>query len=357
MTPEKRRAVLKCTASAVAATVVTGCFLTIPKIAEAIPAPFVSLLMFSPPQSPIVALRPEPDPHESIWWDESDESVESSAPEEDSREEEVLPPPEDAITVMAESFCWYKPEEEPTLNLINRTSYKVDLPSFLNKELPIKAMPSDQKQPLVLILHTHGTEAYLPDNVEYYLPDEDFRSANPEETVVFVGQAIAATLENLGIPTLHDTTMHDAENFNQAYSNSANAIHRYLEEYPSIRYVLDVHRDSIFGENNVCEKTLTTINGKETAQVMLVVGTDESGSAHPDWRKNLTVAAHLEEHLNALYPTLARPVNLREHGFNQWLSPGSMIVEVGSCGNTREEAVTAGVFFAKSFAALVKAAH
>jgi stage II sporulation protein P len=87
---------------------------------------------------------------------------------------------------------------------------------------------------------------------------------------------------------------------------------------------------------------------------MLVVGTDESGSSHPGWRKNFTVASHLEERLNLLYPTLARPVNLREHGFNQWFSTGSLIVEVGSCGNTVEEAVTAGSFFAAAFADLVK---
>lgn len=352
MTPDNKRKALKCIALAIAALVTVGSFFAVPWIARAIPASFTSLLMLSSPATPVVALRPEPKPHESILWEESEPSAPPEE-EESGEEEPPPPPPEDAITVMADSFCWYDPGDVPTLNLINHTAYQVDVPSYAQKAYPIEPLSSAQ-EPLVLIIHTHGTEAYLPSGTDYYLPDEDFRSEDPAQTVVAVGNAIAESLEELGIPTLHDTTMHDQEDFNRAYTNSARTIKAYLEKYPSIRYVLDVHRDSIFGEGNVCEKTLTVVEDTPTAQVMLVVGTDESGSSHPGWRKNFTVASHLEERLNLLYPTLARPVNLREHGFNQWFSTGSLIVEVGSCGNTVEEAVTAGSFFAAAFADLVK---
>ena len=353
MIPDKKRKALKCIALAIAALVTVGSFFAIPEIARAIPASFTSLLMLSSPATPVVALRPEPKPHESILWEESEPSDPPEEEEEISEEELPPPTPEDAITVMAGNFCWYDADETPTLNLINNTSYRVDVPSYLQKTYPISPLSSTE-EPLVLIVHTHGTEAYLPSGTDYYLPGEDFRSENPAQTVVAVGNAIAEALEELGIPTLHDTTMHDKEDFNRAYTNSARTIKEYLEKYPSIRYVLDVHRDSIFGEGNVCEKTLTVVEDTPTAQVMLVVGTDESGSSHPGWRKNFTVASHLEERLNLLYPTLARPVNLREHGFNQWFTTGSLIVEVGSCGNTVEEAVTAGSFFAAAFADLVK---
>ena len=333
--------------------VTAGCFLAVPRIAEVLPASLRALLTLSPAREPIAALRPEPLPHESVLWEEISEDVTSSEAEEESAEETLPPqPPEEAITVLAGNYCWYNLGEAPTLNLMNRTSYAVKLENYAKKDFPIP--PSKEEGPLVLILHTHGTESYLPCGVEYYLPEEDFRSRDPRETVIAVGEVIKEALEEFGIGVIHDTTMHDAESFNYAYTYSAVAVREYLQKYPSIRYVIDVHRDSIFDSNDVCGKTLTTVNGQKTAQLMLVVGTDESGASHPNWKTNLTVATHLQQTMNLLYPTLARPINLREHGFNQWLSGGSFILEVGSCGNTMEEAKQAGMFFASSFAELLK---
>jgi len=344
---------LKGTAIGVAVLVTAGCFLAIPRIAEALPASLMALLTLSPVREPIAALRPEPQPHESLLWEEPSE--ESTPPKEESGEEESTPPqppPENAISVMAGSYCWYESWEKPTLDLMNRTSYSVEPEAYLKKAFPID--PQEEDGPLVLLVHTHGTEAYLPDGVDYYLPDEDFRSRDPGETVVAVGDVIAEALELLGIGVIHDTSMHDADSFNDAYTHSAAAVKTYLKKYPTIRYVIDVHRDSIFGANDVCGKTLTTVDGLGTAQLMLVVGTDESGASHPDWQKNFTVATYLQETINNLYPTLARPLNLREHGFNQWLSTGSLILEVGSCGNTLSEAKQAGAFFAYAFAELLE---
>lgn len=348
----RRQKLFKSAAAAVAAVVTAGCFLAIPRIAEALPASLMAFLTLSPVREPITALRPEPKPHESLLWE--DEKEETTPPKEESDEESIAPPPsppENAISVMAGSYCWYEIGEIPTMDLMNRTSYSVDLESYLWRDFPIK--PPEEEGPLVLIVHTHGTEAYLPDGVEYYLPEDSFRSENPAETVVAVGEVIAHALELMGIGVVHDTTMHDKDSFNDAYTHSAAAVKEYLKKYPTIRYVIDVHRDSIFDGNNVCGKTLTTADGLETAQLMLVVGTDESGASHPNWKKNLTLAAYLQERMNHLYPTLARPVNLREHGFNQWLSTGSLILEVGSCGNTLEEAKQAGAFFAYAFADLL----
>ena len=172
-----------------------------------------------------------------------------------------------------------------------------------------------------------------------------------------ISRGALEVLEAGGISVIHDTTMHDAENFNYAYVHSAATVQKYLEKYPSIRYVLDIHRDSIFNPDGSCEKTLTYIDGKPTAQIMPVVGTNQNGSAHPNWKTNLTVAAHLEDLLGRFYPTLSRPINLRADGFNQWLSDGALIIEVGSCGNTLEEAKRAGELFATTFAVLLKENH
>ena len=359
----RRRALYQGVAVTIGVLLLCGSFLAVPYIASAIPAELGGYLTEESPSPPLAALRAEGKKPaagtSSADGEQSDDSADESSGGEESSESVTPPePPEGALTVFADSFCWYTDPAEAALNIINRTNYIIDLHDFLDRKYPV-FLPSavQKKEPIVLILHTHGSESYLPAGVDYYLPEEDFRSDDPEETVVSVGDQIAETLEALGIPVLHDRTMHDLKDFNSAYVESRSAAREALAKYPSIRYILDVHRDSIFTQNNICEKTLTEIDGKQVAQVMLVVGTDQDGAAHPDWRQNLTVATHLEDLLNRLYPTLARPVNLRSSAFNQALSPGALLVEVGSCGNTIEEAREAGRLFAIGFATLLRENH
>ena len=359
---QRRRALYKGVAVTIGALLLCGSFLSVPYIASAIPSEFGAYLADEPHAPPLAALHAEekkPNAGTSSPNDEqSDTSADDNSGAETSDTSTPPSPPEGALTVFADSFCWYTDPAEAALNIINRTNYAVDLKEFLTRKYPVSLSPAAQKnEPIVLILHTHGSESYLPAGVDYYLPEEDFRSEDPEETVVSVGDMIAKTLEALGIPVLHDRTMHDLKDFNNAYTESRSAAREALAKHPSIRYILDIHRDSIFTQNNICEKTLTEINGKQVAQLMLVVGTDQDGAAHPDWRQNLTVATQLEELLNNLYPTLARPINLRSSAFNQALSPGALLVEVGSCGNTIEEAREAGRLFAVSFATLLRENH
>ncbi len=361
MTLSQKRSLQKAAIISLCAVLVVCCFLSIPRIAAAIPASFAGYFTMSMPQGPLHALEAEPS--RSPWEDSFPEGApEESLPREESAEQEeseeskppAAPRPDNAISVIADNFCWYETGETPTLDMINGTSFRVDPKDYLQKDYPIATPRDTSSQPLVLIIHTHGTESYLPDGVDYYLPDEDFRSESPRETVIAVGEVIAQRLRDLGVSVIHDTTMHDLDNFNYAYVNSAAAVEKYLKEYPSIRYVLDIHRDSIFSPDGTCEKTLTYIDGQPTAQIMPVVGTNQNGSSHPYWHTNLTVASHLADLLGRFYPTLSRPINLRADGFNQWLSSGALIVEIGSCGNTLEEAKRAGEYFATTFAVLLK---
>jgi stage II sporulation protein P len=86
---------------------------------------------------------------------------------------------------------------------------------------------------------------------------------------------------------------------------------------------------------------------------MLVVGTDDSGLAHPDWRENLKLALRLQAAMNENCPTLARPISLRESRFNQQATTGSLILEVGTNGNTLQEALSAVELFADSISGLL----
>ena len=246
---------------------------------------------------------------------------------------------------------------------LNSTRYTVDAAAVRSSPFP-SAVSASGNGPLVLVVHTHGTECYLEDNTNlsdfapegvdsYFIESEtSFRTTDRSRNVVQVGKVFSETLESLGIPTLHCTVLHDEDNYNDAYTLCAETVKRYLKEYPSIQYVVDLHRDSIVrGDARV--KTSAQIQGEESAQVMLVVGTNQNGR-HPEWEKNLVVATAYKDTMDALYPSLSRSVYLRTARFNQEFLPGCMLLEVGSAVNSLEEACTAARFAASAFASLLE---
>jgi len=247
------------------------------------------------------------------------------------------------------------------ISITNETSYSPDIHSLLTADSPIEAVTScfspeyasEKYMPIVLILHTHGTEAYSPENTDYYNSNENFRSEDPQNNIVAVGDIITRTLISHGIPTVHCDIMHDQESYTAAYSNAADTIEYYLDKYPTIKYIFDVHRDSIIYSDGTAVKPTTEINGSPSAQVMTVVGTDEMGANHPNWSDNLNIAVKLQYIMNSEHKALARPINLRGAGFNEQYTKGSLILEIGSCANTLSEAKTAGKITAECIAKLI----
>ncbi len=262
--------------------------------------------------------------------------------------EEETPPaiPDGVETVIEKDLCGYV--EVPCLLLSNWTNYDVDIQGLDLSVLPFD-FPQDDVLPAVLIIHTHGTESYLPDGINYYTPDTTFRSKDINENVVSVGKVIADALNSAGIFTIHDTTMYDAESYTSAYTNSRNAAKEWLKKYPSIKCIIDVHRDAIVDADGNNIKPVIRVNDTPSAQLMLVVGTDDAGANHPCWKTNLTFAALLQEKANTEYKGLMRPINLRKASFNQQLASGSFLLEVGSCANTITEARAAAQLFAQIF--------
>ncbi len=246
---------------------------------------------------------------------------------------------------------------------INTTNYTIDVDAARNAAFP-SGTDTKKDEPLVLVLHTHATECYFEDNTNlsdfasdgidsYFLPESTaFRTEDPEKNMIRVGKVFTDTLNSLGIPTLHCTEMHDREDFNSAYVNSAETVKRYLKEYPSIQYVIDVHRDAVV-RNEAYVKSYTVIENQPSAQVMLVVGTGQNGR-HPNWEQNLVVATSFKDQMDALYPTLSRSLYLRTSRFNQEYLPGCMLLEVGSAANTLEEAQRAAKYAALSFGEMLK---
>ena len=115
--------------------------------------------------------------------------------------------------------------------------------------------------------------------------------------------------------------------------------------------MLDVHRDAIIREDNTVVKT--GVDGM--AQLMLVCGTDEMGADFPEWRTNLAFAVKLQSRLMDAFPSLMRHINLRGASFNEQLCEKYLLLEVGSCGNTLDEAQTAAKAFAETVADMIAA--
>ncbi len=209
--------------------------------------------------------------------------------------------------------------------------------------------------PLVLILHTHGTEAYTDEGVTWYYPDTEIgRSNDIEKNVVSVGARLAERLNALGISTLHCEIMHDAESYTGAYDKSAETIKRYLSEYPSIQYVIDLHRDAIQRSTGEIVRPITASKDGTAAQVMCVVGSGAASVGGEHWQKNLALAQKLRTVLNNATPSLCRPTCLRDSAYNQQLAPYSILLELGAAGNTLADAYRTADLVAEGLARLIK---
>lgn len=219
----------------------------------------------------------------------------------------------------------------------NDTSLELDLAALAAEGLSLR-LPAGEPQ--ILIIHTHGSEAYTPDAFDRYEASDTSRTQDKKYNVIRVGDALTEKLESFGLRVIHDREIYDYPSYTGSYNRSGTAVEDYLKKYPSIRIVIDLHRDAI-GSGDVVYKTRAELPGKSCAQLMLVVGTGENGLSHPLWEENLKLALLMQGAMDEQYPTLARPLALKKERYNQHLTSGSLILEVGSSGNTLAEALLA----------------
>ena len=216
---------------------------------------------------------------------------------------------------------------------------------------PFAAALSTDDGPQILILHTHGSEAYTPVEDAGIVWSGDHRPTDSRYNVVRMGDAMAQVFGEAGISVLHDRTLYDYPNYSGAYDRSLAAINDYLERYPTIRFILDVHRDAIEDTDGTQYKVVSDVGELGTAsQLSLVIGSDGGGLYHPNWMENLRLAVAIQETILSDYPTLMRPLLLRNSRYNQHAAPGSLLVEVGAAGNAPEEAELAARLFARDIA-------
>ena len=223
-------------------------------------------------------------------------------------------------------------------------------------EIPeVEKIKPTQDKPLVLIYHSHTSESYNPSKNYNYVPrDKAFHTDDLNYSVAKVGELLCEELNKLGVPTIHDKTVHDSPTYMTSYANSLKTVERILKEIPSIQIIIDLHRDAPVSDTNKSrEITTVTIEGKTYARTMFVVGSDKI-FPNPNWEENYKFAVLVNEALERAYPGLTRDIDLRKERFNQHLASKALLLEIGSHGNTMEEALETAKVFAKVFAEVVK---
>ena len=261
------------------------------------------------------------------------------APEPDETPEQPAPPAPDetpdGLPILTASFSG-------GLTIQNDAEKDVD-PAALLAEGP--SLRFGAEAPQVLIVHTHTSEAYTPSEGCRYEASDNMRTQDANYNIIRVGDVLAARLEAAGLSVLHDRTVNDYPSYAGSYGRSGAAVEAALAEHPSIRLVIDLHRDALASDTVVYKTAAELPDGETCAQVMFVVGTDSLGLEHPNWRENLKLAVFLQDAVCAAHPTLMRPIHLVRERYNQHLSPGMLLIEVGSSGNTLPEALRAAELF------------
>ncbi len=229
----------------------------------------------------------------------------------------------------------------------NVTSVSNNVLANESKNLPDFTIDLNSNEPQVLIMHTHTTESFEPFERTYYDNSFSYRTTDNSKNVVMIGDAITNELQNLGINTIHSTTVHDYPSYTGSYERSAVTVQNILNEYPSIKVVLDIHRDALSRDGNLLQPVVE-IDGKKSAQIMIISGCDDGTMDMPNYIKNFRFASLLQNQIYSDYGDFARPILFDYRKYNQNLTTGSLLIEVGTHGSTLEQVRYAGQLLGKS---------
>lgn len=182
-----------------------------------------------------------------------------------------------------------------------------------------------------LIFHTHATESYLTNSTAA----SNYRSLDEKFNMLEIGRVLSEELAIRGFGTLQDRTLHDYPSYNGAYKNSLETVNKYLK-LKNYEFILDVHRDAV--SSDLTYGPICNINGERAAKLMFVIGTNASGLKHDNWFENLRMAITIQNRAEEMYPGLFRDINLSSSRYNAHVGTGAFIIEVGTTGNSLDEA-------------------
>ncbi len=226
-----------------------------------------------------------------------------------------------------------------------------DLYNESRKGLPFE-LDKNSDQPQILIYHTHATESFEPYARDYYDSSFSCKTTERDKNIISVGDKICEQLDNAGIAYIHDTLVHDYPSYDAAYQSSRAAVQEILAQYPSIKICLDVHRDAIEREDGTRIAPIAEIEGREAAQIMIISCADDGSGALPDFTDNFSFACVLQSALESDWQGLTRPILFDTRFYNQDLTTGSLLIEVGSHANSLDQAQYSGELIGKTLAEL-----
>lgn len=201
--------------------------------------------------------------------------------------------------------------------------------------------------PLVLIVHSHGGEGYTPEGTVYLDADAIVgRSDDAVQSVIGAGGALCDALNERGIGAIHCPTRFDQTGNAGAFERTAKAISAYLEQYPTIRYVIDVHRGAGLDENGDVVRAVTWHDGAATAQSAWIA---------PQGSASEALATALCEQMNADGGRLCYSVQAEHFGQAwAWENIYTLRAEIGTSGNSAEEATRAAEYIAHALRVLLR---
>lgn len=229
----------------------------------------------------------------------------------------------------------------------NKTGLDIDFEKELNDKLPF-SVNKGVKSPQVLIYHTHTSEGYLDEDVDFFYDSYYSRTLNNAYNVTSVGDAITKSLTSNGISTIHDKTVHD-NTYNVAYERSVETVNKDMKNNKDIKVCLDIHRDAI-GTDSCKVKPVFEYNGKKAAQIMILAGCDDGTMGFENWKNNLSFALKIQNTAEEMYPGMTRPLDFDYFAYNEYVCDGSLLIEVGSDANSIEEAEYTGSMLGKVLA-------
>ncbi len=217
------------------------------------------------------------------------------------------------------------------MNISNYSSKRnIDILALFKKNITLT-----KKSDPVLIYSTHTSESYTNSNRYKFGYTSTYRTRDAKYNMLSVGNILSKALEEKNIKTIFDTTPHDYGSYEIAYTNSRKTVQNAITNNDRIGLAIDVHRDAL---GDLTNGPTVEINGQKVAKLMFVMGVGTDSYANEYWEDNLALAMQLQKLGEEMYPGLFRGMIIRNSKYNQDLIKHSFLIEVGTTGNTLEEA-------------------
>lgn len=194
---------------------------------------------------------------------------------------------------------------------------------------------SDIPLPRIFIYHTHTREAYAQDPNDPYMETEKWRTTDPSQNVIRVGEELANILREMGFVVIHDKTDHEQTDLSTAYERSLITLEALNDPFD---IYIDLHRDAY---SDGLQLRHIDASGQASAQIMVLIGNGEGFDVKPAYAENRIFAKKLTQRINRIKPEICRDVLVKDGRYNQHIGVFSVLIEIGHNLNTLEEALNA----------------